>query len=132
MIKIFTDKTYLTQEYRKIIFPVLLDIHFLKTKNALDNFQLIDDIEKADVVIVPVAINYFFKHKKQKELNQFIDKAIAQNKKVVGIDICGDGSTMKGGSSIIKKFMINQKEKTLNPSVFKDHLKSIFFSKSSC
>ena len=43
---------------------------------------------------------------------------IAQNKKVVGIDICGDGSTMKGGNSIIKKFMINQKEKTLNPSVF--------------
>lgn len=82
MIKIYTDTRYLTQEFRKIIFPVLLDIHFLKTANALSNFQLVDELETADVVLVPVAINYFFKHKKQQELNQFIDKAIALNKKV--------------------------------------------------
>lgn len=82
MIKIYTDTRYLTQEFRKIIFPVLLDIHFLKTTDALANFQIIEEIENADIVIVPVAINYFFKHKKQQELNQFIDKAIAQNKKV--------------------------------------------------
>ncbi|WP_329805015.1 exostosin domain-containing protein [Flavobacterium facile] len=82
MIKIYTDTRYLTPEFRKIIFPVLLDIHFLKTANALSNFQLVDELETADVVLVPVAINYFFKHKKQQELNQFIDKAIALNKKV--------------------------------------------------
>ncbi|MES2863897.1 MAG: exostosin family protein [Bacteroidota bacterium] len=82
MIKVYTDTTYLTQEYRKIIFPVLLDIHFLKAPNALENFQIIEELENADVVIVPVAINYFFKHKKQQELNQFIDKALAANKKV--------------------------------------------------
>ncbi len=82
MIKIYTDTTYLTQEFRKIIFPVLLDIHFLKTPDAVANYQIIDEIENADVVIVPVAINYFYKHKKLQELNQFIDKAIALNKKV--------------------------------------------------
>lgn len=82
MIKVYTDTTYLTEEFRKIIFPVLLDIHFLKSTNALENFQLIKEIENADIVIVPVAINYFFKQKKQKELNQLIDKAITLNKKV--------------------------------------------------
>lgn len=82
MIQVYTDTNYLTQEYRKIIFPVLLDIHFLKSESALANFQIIDELENADVVIVPVAINYFFKHKKQQELNQFIDKALALNKKV--------------------------------------------------
>jgi hypothetical protein len=82
MIKIYTDTKYLTQEYRKIIFPVLLDVHFLKSTNALLNYQIIDEIEKANVVIVPVAINYFFKYKKIKELNIFIDNAIKLNKKV--------------------------------------------------
>lgn len=82
MIKVFTDNNYLTPEFRKIIFPVLLDIHFLKTPLALENYQIIDDVENADVVIVPVAINYFFKEKKQAELNLFIDKALALNKKV--------------------------------------------------
>jgi hypothetical protein len=43
---------------------------------------------------------------------------IAQNKKVAGIDICGDGSTIKHGKSLIKKYIINQKEKSLNPNVF--------------
>lgn len=82
MIRIYTDSTYLTQEFRKIIFPVLFDIHFIKSTLALEKFQLVDTLENADVVIVPVAINYFFKHKKYQELNLFIDKALAQNKKV--------------------------------------------------
>jgi hypothetical protein len=82
MIRIYTDRNYLTQEFRKIIFPVLLDIHFTKSTLALEKFQLVDTLENADVVIVPVAINYFFKNKKKTELNQFIDKALAANKKV--------------------------------------------------
>lgn len=82
MIKIYTDTKYLTQEFRKIIFPVLLDIHFLKTEQALENFHLIDTIDNADLVIVPIAINYFFKNRKQQELNEFINKALALNKKV--------------------------------------------------
>lgn len=82
MIKIYTDTKYLTQEFRKIIFPVLLDIHFLKTPIALANYQFVDTLENADVVIVSVAINYFFKHKKEQELNLFIDEALASNKKV--------------------------------------------------
>ena len=82
MIKIYTDSIYLTQEFRKIIFPVLLDIHFTKSTLALENFQVIEQLENADIVIVPVAINYFYKQNKQKELNQFIDNALAKNKKV--------------------------------------------------
>jgi hypothetical protein len=82
MIRIYTDSTYLTQEFRKIIFPVLFDIHFIKSTLALEKFQLVDTLENADIVVVPVAINYFFKHKKHQELNLFIDKALAQNKKV--------------------------------------------------
>jgi hypothetical protein len=82
MIRIYTDSTYLTQEFRKIIFPVLFDIYFIKSTLALEKFQLVDTLENADIVVVPVAINYFFKHKKHQELNLFIDKALAQNKKV--------------------------------------------------
>ena len=82
MIQVYTDSTYLTQEFRKIIFPVLLDIHFTKSAIALENFQITETIEKAHVVVVPVAINYFFKHKKLKELNQFIDQALALHKLV--------------------------------------------------
>ena len=51
MIKIYTDTSYLTQEFRKIIFPVLLDIHFTKSTLALENFQIIDKIENVESLI---------------------------------------------------------------------------------
>lgn len=43
---------------------------------------------------------------------------IAKSKKIAGIDMCGDGSTMKNGKNILKKFMLSHKIKGLNPNVF--------------
>lgn len=82
MIKIYTDQNYLNQEFRKLIFPILLDVFFLKSELAISNFQIVNSIEDSDVVIIPVAINFYLKNKKNKELHRFIDLAIANQKKV--------------------------------------------------
>ncbi len=82
MLKIYTDTQYLTAAYRKIIFPLLLDVHFTKSDLAATHFQLVESMEAAEVVIVPVAINYYYKSKKLPELHSFIDAALALHKKV--------------------------------------------------
>lgn len=82
MIRIFTDKVYITDEYRKIIFPLLLDLCFLKNLDISKTYRLVDEIEESDIVIVPIDINYFFKNKKTDSLFDFIDKANAYSKKV--------------------------------------------------
>jgi hypothetical protein len=82
MIKIYTDAAYLTPQYRKIIFPLLLDLCYINNLNLLKKYQLVNTIEESDIVIVPVQLVYFFENNKRKWLYNFIDEAIKLNKKV--------------------------------------------------
>ena len=89
MIKIYTDATFLTPEYRKIIFPLLLDLSYINSINLLKKYQIVNTIEDSDVVIVPVQIAYFFENNKQKWLYDFIDEA-KRSKKIVWVYTAGD------------------------------------------
>lgn len=82
VIKIYTDRTYLTPQYRKIIFPLLLDLCYINNLNLLKIYQLVNTIAEADVVIVPVQIAYFFENNKERWLNEFIKEANGLKKKV--------------------------------------------------
>jgi len=82
MIKIFTDKTFLTPEYRKIIFPLLFDLCYANTKSVLKIYQIVDSIVEADIVVVPVAIAYFFENNKTQWLYDFIETGNAAHKPV--------------------------------------------------
>ncbi len=82
MIKIYTDQTYLSPEYRKIIFPLLFDLCYIKTISLLKLYQIVNSVKEADIVIVPVDIAYFFENNKSKWLYDFINKGNTANKKV--------------------------------------------------
>lgn len=82
MIKIHTDNTFITQENRRIIFPLLFDLCYIKNENILKKYVLVDTVQESDVVIVPVDIAWFFKNNKKKWLYDFVDEANRLNKKV--------------------------------------------------
>lgn len=82
MIKIYTDASFITPQYRKIIFPLLLDLCYNNNLNLLKIYQLVNTIEEADVVIVPVQLAYFIENSKLKWLYLFIDHANILKKKV--------------------------------------------------
>lgn len=82
MVKIYTDKTFITQEYRRIIFPLLFDLCYIMNENLLDKYVLVDTLQESDIVIVPVDIGWFFKNNKKKWLYGFIDEANRLSKKV--------------------------------------------------
>ena len=95
MIKIYTDKTFITQDYRKIIFPLLFDLCFVMNENILKKYILVESILESDVVIVPVEICYFYRTKKQQWLFDFIDE-VNTFKKKVWVYTAGDfGITLK-------------------------------------
>ena len=82
MLKIYTDTTFITPQYRRIIFPLLFDLCYAKTTNLLKIYQIVYSIDAADVVIVPVAIAYFFENNKSQWLYDFIDKGNTAHKPV--------------------------------------------------
>jgi hypothetical protein len=82
MLKIYTDQKFITAENRRCVFPLLFDLCYTKNQQLLGKYELVAQMEDADVVIVPVDISEYFQKKQQKILFEYIDKAIALQKKV--------------------------------------------------
>ncbi|MBW4360384.1 exostosin domain-containing protein [Flavobacterium taihuense] len=80
MIKIYTDTTFITPANRKIVFPLLFELCYLKNVNLLEKYKLVDSISESDIAVLPVDINFLIKNKQQSYLNDFISVAKAQNK----------------------------------------------------
>ena len=62
MLKLYTNKEFLTETYRRQVFPLLFDLVFLKNKILLEHYILVDTIEVADIVVFPIDYAVFFKH----------------------------------------------------------------------
>tara|TARA_R110000868_G_scaffold167120_1_gene401413 strand:- start:423 stop:1442 length:1020 start_codon:yes stop_codon:yes gene_type:complete len=82
MLKIYTDQQFIKEENRKCIFPLLFDLCYSKNEHLLKYYELMNQMEDAEVVIVPVDISEFFQKQQQDWLYAFIDRALALHKKV--------------------------------------------------
>jgi hypothetical protein len=75
MLNIYTDHSYVTEKDRNRLFPLLREL-FLRKKSELQNyFQIVEYLEQAEIIIIPLDINFFFEHKKEEELWALINKA---------------------------------------------------------
>lgn len=75
MVAVYTDSTYLTEAHRKHVFPLLFYLHYYQHKTLLEHFTLVASIAYADVCIVPVTVEYYYKKGKLEELETFINTA---------------------------------------------------------
>jgi hypothetical protein len=82
MLKIYTDQRFIKEENRRCIFPLLFDLCYTKNEHLLEQYELMDQMVEADVVIVPIDISEYFQKKQQSWLNDYIDKALGLHKKV--------------------------------------------------
>lgn len=74
MLKIYTDYSFLSEKYRRQLFPLLFDVFFLKSKKILDYYQLVKDINECDIVVFPIDYSQFEKHRQAHE--QLKDEAV--------------------------------------------------------
>jgi hypothetical protein len=102
MIKIYTDTRMVTPQYRKIIFPLLFDLCFINTTSLLKLYEIVNNVNEADIVIVPVDIAYFFENDRSQWLYDFIAKGNTSNKPVwvysagdIGISLNADVYTFR-------------------------------------
>ncbi|GGD02509.1 exostosin domain-containing protein [Hyunsoonleella pacifica] len=87
MLKLYTDKSFLNDLYRKQIFPLLFDLYFLKSETIQKFYKIVDTAEDSDVVVFPVDYGNF--NKFQDSLYKLLD-ASKLNKKPLWIYTSGD------------------------------------------
>ncbi|WP_372757968.1 exostosin family protein, partial [Mariniflexile sp.] len=63
MLKLYTNTQFLTETYRRQVFPLLFDLVFVKNEDILNFYQLVDTIEACDVVVLPINYATFLKHR---------------------------------------------------------------------
>ena len=61
MLKIYTDKNFLNETYRRKVFPILFDVAYTKNETLLEAYTLVDSPETSDVIVFPVDYATFFK-----------------------------------------------------------------------
>lgn len=90
MLHIFTDNHYLEPENRRRVFPLLFDLLYRKGSVLDGIYKIVPAIPEADIVIVSVDINFFFRDKASLNwVNEFIDGAI-RARKIVWVYTAGD------------------------------------------
>ena len=82
MIKIFTDKSYINEGNRKIVFPLLFDLLYHHNPDLLEKYNVVNTLLEADIAVVPVDISYYFQTGQKNQLFNFIDGANLLHKKV--------------------------------------------------
>jgi hypothetical protein len=61
MLKLYTNKKFLTETYRRQVFPLLFDLVFLNNKILLEHYTIVDTVSDADIVVFPVDYAVFLK-----------------------------------------------------------------------
>lgn len=87
MLKLFTDKTFLTEEHRRHVFPLLFDLVFLENEAIKSKYQLVDSINNCDIIVFPIDYAQFLKHKSTLSNIQKLSKT---HKKSIWIYTAGD------------------------------------------
>lgn len=82
MLKVYTDQTYLGEKYRKHIFPLLLDLHFLDASELKMHYELVERHEDSDLAIYPLNTVYAIRSGKQSEIDRFVADARAADRQV--------------------------------------------------
>lgn len=132
MLKVYTNTFFLKPEFRKQIFPILLDIHFLKNQKILKYYSIVEHIKDADIAMFPIEFSNALINFKP-EVDQFISLAkkyttpiwvytggdyaySLEDKSIYNFRLGGFKSKLNKRSFILPSFINDPYDKNLNES----------------
>lgn len=83
-MKVFTDISYLTEENRRRVFPLLFDLFYSPNLDLIQKYQVVTTLEACDIAILPVDIGYLYTIKGKKIVQDFV-KSAQELQKIVWI-----------------------------------------------
>ncbi|AXG71340.1 exostosin family protein [Kordia sp. SMS9] len=129
MVKAYTDIELVSKYPKSEKFPLINALlfdeqhRFLELKNY---YQLVDDMNDADVALLPFSWNYYLHHNLQAEAERFIDECHAKNLKVLSY-VSGDQGVKPTNTNVYVFRNSGYKSQKLKnqiafPAFFKDPL----------
>lgn len=87
MLSLYTNTDFLTEKYRKQVFPLLLDLYFVKSDVLLRYYNITTSIKEANIVVFPIDYASFLEYK-----SDFLklQKLAKEHKKPIWIYSAGD------------------------------------------
>jgi hypothetical protein len=61
MLKIYTNTNFLTETYRRQVFPLLFDLVFKQNQKLLKKYSIVSNIKEANIVVIPIDYVAFLK-----------------------------------------------------------------------
>ncbi len=114
MLKLFTNTAFLTETYRRIVFPLLFDLVYLQNEVINSKYQLVNSVNDCDIIVFPIDYASFLKHKSALSNLQKLAKT---HKKPIWIYTSGDyGFTNYISNSYT--FRLGGFKSTLNANTF--------------
>lgn len=123
MIKIYTDKSYLIQENKNLIFPLFNVMITTENTPIHNSYCFVNTIEECDVLILPLDINFFFQTKQAEIFKNFRNYALMHDKKLWVYSSGDTGITIKDNFIFVFKmadFRSHQNTQTVIMPVFID------------
>ncbi|GAA3621381.1 hypothetical protein [Flavivirga jejuensis] len=74
MLKIYTDTNLLTEQNRKLVFPLLFDLFYGNNEYLSTYYKIVNDINNSDVIVLPLEYVYSLKFYKS-TIDNILDKA---------------------------------------------------------
>lgn len=129
MLKIYTDTNFLKKHPKGEKFPLVYALLFDERDEFTDikkYYQLVDNIDEAEVAMLPCSWNYYINQNLQNEAERFIDACHQKNLKVL-TNVSGDqGVTPTNTNVFVFRTSGYKSKKTSNqisfPAFFKDPL----------
>ena len=87
MLKLYTNTDFLTETYRRQVFPLLFDLVFKPNDSLLNLYQITATITDADVVVFPIDYAVFIKHQ---NASQALLQFAKEHQKPIWIYTAGD------------------------------------------
>jgi len=63
MLKLYTNTSFLSETHRREVFPLLFDLVFKNNKPLQLIYKLVDTVETADIIVMPINYASFLKYK---------------------------------------------------------------------
>ena len=114
MINLYTDTSFLSENNRRFIFPLMLDIFYIPNGELTKKYTIVGSLDQSDIAVLPLDIGRLYTNKQHSFVHSFISEAKKMNK-IIWVYSANDlGMTLDFNYDLLYVFRLGGKNSKMN------------------